>query len=80
MSIMSGRYFSINPNMSHVVTQVMGGGAPVMITVNFLVIHIKEDDGRRRISYGDYTKNVMSDLHLPWTYFSRSQCKILLAR
>ena len=48
MSIMSGRYFSIHPNMLHVVTQVM-------ISVNFLVIHIKEGDRRRRIAYGDYT-------------------------
>ena len=39
----------MHPNMLHVVTQVM-------IAVNFLVIHIIEDDRRRKITYGDYIR------------------------
>ena len=57
---MSAIYFSINPNMLpvHVVTQVM-------IRVNFLVLHIKEEDRRRRITcgpmileYGNFNKTI----------------------
>ena len=43
MSIMSGIYCSMNPNMLHVVTQVT-------ISFNFLVVHIIEDDRRKRIT------------------------------
>ena len=42
---MSGKYCSINPNMLHVVTQVM-------ISFNYLFMHIIEDARRRIITYG----------------------------